>query len=511
MIEPPGADRIIRRHWPFPAPPDEEFLSLPWRAAQMMGGRLNSMPADQWLRYYGKDGAWESCSYHLALSNSPGYFRDKVVFIGSKPQSNDPNARETDGQPDKHSTPYTRWTNEAAGGTEILSTTFLNLLNGDWMRRVPWMLEALLALVLGAGLGYSLVRLRTMQALAVAGGTALVVALLGILLSYFTNFWVPWLVISAGQVPCALAFALLGVPIRARPSLTRSATETIVLNFPEQSTPSIPDYQLFEKPFGEGGFGKVWLAQNAISQWQAIKTVNRSNFKEDRAYEIEFEALRRYKPVSEQHFGLLRIEFVSQKKAEGFFYYVMELGDSETSGWESTPANYRPRTLASVCAHSVGSRLPVPECLHIGTVLAEALDFLHSNNLTHRDIKPSNVIFVKGTPKLADVGLVTEARPPGQQATIIGTRGFMPPAPEPPGTKQADIYALGILLYVISTGQSAESFPELATTLLERTSHAEFIKLNAIILKGCQPDCRERYQTTQELLQALRDAQGRKD
>jgi len=84
----------------------------------------------------------------------------------------------------------------------------------------------------------------------------------------------------------------------------------------------------------------------------------------------------------------------------------------------------------------------------------------------------------------------------------------MPPAPEPPGTKQADIYSLGILLYVISTGQNAESFPELATTLLERTSHAEFIKLNAIILKACQPDCRERYQTTKELLQALRGAQG---
>ena len=83
----------------------------------------------------------------------------------------------------------------------------------------------------------------------------------------------------------------------------------------------------------------------------------------------------------------------------------------------------------------------------------------------------------------------------------------MPPAPEPPGTEQADIYSLGVLLYVISTGQSADAFPDLATTLMERTAHAEFVKLNAIILKACQPDCRERYQTTKELLQALRRAQ----
>src|SRR5260370_2677396 len=44
--------------------------------------------------------------------------------------------------------------------------------------------------------------------------------------------------------------------------------------------------------------------------------------------------------------------------------------------------------------------------------LADALEFLHQNGLTHRDIKPQNVIYINGQPKLANLGLVAEIRPP---------------------------------------------------------------------------------------------------
>jgi serine/threonine protein kinase len=145
--------------------------------------------------------------------------------------------------------------------------------------------------------------------------------------------------------------------------------------------------------------------------------------------------------------------------------------------------------------------------LRIATVLADALDYLHREGLTHRDIKPSNIIFVNGRPKLADVGLVTDIRPPEAIHTYVGTAGYMPPPPERVGTVQADIYALGMVLYVISTGRNPDFFPALATTLMERSGHAEFLRLNAIILKACQPDCAQRYQSTTEMLQALQEAQ----
>jgi serine/threonine protein kinase len=185
----------------------------------------------------------------------------------------------------------------------------------------------------------------------------------------------------------------------------------------------------------------------------------------------------------------------------------MELGDSRTPGWEQNPTTYKPNDLESVRKQSDGRRLPFAECVRIGTILADALDFLHRQGLTHRDIKPSNVIFVNGRPKLADVGLVTDIRPPELVHTWVGTAGYMPPPPERTGTAQADIYALGMVLYVISTGRDPDLFPALSTTLMERSGHADSIRLNAVILKACQPDCAQRYQTTSEMLRALQELQ----
>src|SRR5258707_1027560 len=82
------------------------------------GANLPEGPEEQWLRYYGAGGAWESSSYDLALSNSAAYFRDKVVIIGNKPENSDPSFPEQD----KFSTPYTRWTGQGVGGVEIMAT-----------------------------------------------------------------------------------------------------------------------------------------------------------------------------------------------------------------------------------------------------------------------------------------------------------------------------------------------------------------------------------------------------
>jgi len=203
---------------------------------------------------------------------------------------------------------------------------------------------------------------------------------------------------------------------------------------------------------------------------------------------------------------LLRVEFVSEKKA-GYFYYVMELGDPLKPGWEREPSTYKPRDLVSERARSHGRRLPVRECVRIGLALSDALDFIHRQGLTHRDIKPQNIIFVNGQPKLADLGLITEIRPPDQERTLVGTPGYMPPPPERPGTPQADIYALGMVLYVLSTGRNAAYFPEMATTLVEREDPADFLPLNTIILKACQPDPAQRYASAAEMHRALQEIQ----
>jgi serine/threonine protein kinase len=181
----------------------------------------------------------------------------------------------------------------------------------------------------------------------------------------------------------------------------------------------------------------------------------------------------------------------------------MELGDALSAGWENNSSTYRPRDLASEYKGAPGKKLQVPECVRIGLALAGALDFLHRQGLTHRDIKPQNVIFVNGQPKLADAGLVAEIRP-DEERTYVGTPGYMPPG-EMPGTPQADIYALGMLLYVLSTGRTPTHFPELATTLINPSRELNFLPLNDLLLKACDPNPARRFATAGEVLGALQE------
>jgi CHASE2 domain-containing sensor protein len=506
-------DLIVRRQWPFPSPgpstPEPSYYSLPWAAALLAGAKLdNDTPRERWLRYY-HEGTWTRISYRHALKEEPAsVFRNKIVFIGSQPQYTTPDKPE----PDKFRTPFTRWTGEASGGVDINITAFLNLMNGDWLERPPGWAEAIVLVLTGLLLGGGLCRLRPLPALGTAAIAAVVVTLGSVSWSYFGNHWFPWLVIVGGQVPCALIWAIFMPAFhRVQETITEASlvsksprrTGRTPSKTPVAELPDAPDYELFDPPFGEGAYGKVWLVRNAVGQWQALKAVYLYKFdNHSDPFDREFNGISRYKPVSDKHPGLLRVDFVTRKR-EGYFYYVMELGDALFPGWEREPANYKPRDLMSVRAQAPGNRLPVRECIRIGIALSDALEFLHQQGLTHRDIKPQNIIFVKGQPKLADVGLTAEIRPEDAERTFVGTPGYMPPRPERPGTPQADVYALGMVLYVLSTGRAPTFFPEIATTLVQNAEPADFFALNRVILNACEPDCAKRYQSAAEMHRAL--------
>jgi len=123
-----NANSVVRRHWPFPS--SSEPSSLPWAAAELSGARLSATPEERWLRYYGEDGGWTTLNYRFALTTAPGYFRDKVVFIGNDLEQKDPGVPEAG----KFRTPYTRRNSHAVAGVKILATAYLNLVRGDWLR-----------------------------------------------------------------------------------------------------------------------------------------------------------------------------------------------------------------------------------------------------------------------------------------------------------------------------------------------------------------------------------------
>jgi serine/threonine protein kinase len=263
----------------------------------------------------------------------------------------------------------------------------------------------------------------------------------------------------------------------------------------EPQTPAIPEHQLI-RVIGEGGGGQVWLAQNAIGTYRAVKIVWKKAFHEGLSFTHEFNGVLKFEPVSRLHDGLMDILQVGVAEAAGYFYCVMELADDVESGQVIVPERYTPRTLAYDLAKR--RRLPIGECVRNGAAIASALGFLHRHSLIHRDIKPSNIIFVNGFPKLADIGLVAAISEPRAH---IGTEGFIPP--EGAGTPQADIYSLGKILYQMSTGKDRNEYPELPADLGQGPEDQDLLRFNKIVIRACRTKPVQRFGSAEQLLSAL--------
>ncbi len=276
--------------------------------------------------------------------------------------------------------------------------------------------------------------------------------------------------------------------------------------------PRIPDHEMV-CCIGQGSYGEVWLARNAVGTWRAVKVVYRQNFKDPKPYEREFSGMQRYEPISRTNDGLIDVLQIGRNDEEGYFYYVMELADSglepsnaEGEGENAQPADpldasnhenldpetYVPKTLSRVI-HQRG-RLSYEECLTLGLTLNLALGHLHRHGLIHRDVKPSNIVFVNGVPKLTDIGLVTDL---AGAESFVGTEGFIPP--EGPNSAQADLYALGKVLYEASMGKDRNQFPEPVTLLGLDGESRDLMELNAVLVRACAPDPKERYQRAEEM------------
>ncbi len=262
------------------------------------------------------------------------------------------------------------------------------------------------------------------------------------------------------------------------------------------TTFNIPDYELVIE-IARGSYGQVWLARNVLGTWRAVKIVQRSLFEDSRPYQREFNGIRHYEAISRGHDGLIDLLHVGRNEDEGYFYYVMELADDQVVGQRIQNADYTPRTLQSEM--SARGPLPAEECIDLGAQLADALDYLHENNLVHRDIKPSNIVFINGKPKLADIGLVAGS---GMSSFSAGTLGFLPS--EGTGDPAADVYALGKVLYEISTGKDRNAFPDLPATARGLSGREKLMQLNSLLLRACAHADDDRFESAADFANALR-------
>jgi len=190
---------------------------------------------------------------------------------------------------------------------------------------------------------------------------------------------------------------------------------------------------------GRGGMGAVYKAYDpALKRHVAVKILP-AILAHDRLFVERF--VREAQSIAGiRHPNLVTIHDVAEES--GYNYFVMEYVEG--------------RSLARVISRK--RRIPMKTAVSVlGHVMA-GLNKVHQAGLIHRDIKPANIMLDRdGRAVLMDFGLAKSDRQQGltTAGTVLGTPEYMSPeqAQDEDVDARSDIYALGIVLYEMLSGQ----------------------------------------------------------
>ncbi len=160
--------------------------------------------------------------------------------------------------------------------------------------------------------------------------------------------------------------------------------------------------------------------------------------------------------------------------------------------------------------------------VEIALQICQALEHAHTHNIVHRDLKPDNVLLsgtgASGSVKLADLGLaftVRDSRLSGA-GLLVGTPAYMAPE-QILGQKidgRVDLYALGVLLYEMTTGRVPFIGAD-PLTVVSQHIHAPVVPpralrsdiplaLEAVIVRLLAKDPAQRFPSASDTALALR-------
>ncbi|MDP1590931.1 MAG: protein kinase, partial [Prosthecobacter sp.] len=251
----------------------------------------------------------------------------------------------------------------------------------------------------------------------------------------------------------------------------------------------MPGYTI-EKLLGRGGMGAVYRGvQTNLDRPVAIKILPPGVEKEDPSFAERFKSEARLM-AKLSHPAVVGV-YDFGTNAAGQLYFAMEYVDgSDVSQMIAAQGKLPPEHALAITAH-----------------VCDALQAAHELGIVHRDIKPANVLLnMKGQVKVADFGLA-KVEDPGQHGLTktgyaMGTPDFVAPEALMLGTAidgRADLYAVGVMLYQMLTGNVPRGAFRPASVLVPGIDP----RFDAIIMKAMQHDRSDRHQSAAELRREL--------
>lgn len=241
-----------------------------------------------------------------------------------------------------------------------------------------------------------------------------------------------------------------------------------------------------QRAVGRGGFGEVYYALSDSGREVALKVIQ--------GYEqIELRGVSACMNLKSPH--LITI-FDVRHNADGEPFVIME--------YVSGPSL---RELIDQSPAGVGTQ----KAAFFLREIAKGLTYLHDQGIVHRDLKPGNIFYEDGYVKIGDYGLSKSmsASVHSGQTVTVGTVHYMAPEiGQGRYDRGVDIYALGVVLYEMLTGQTPYLGASPGEVLMKHLAGEPDLTgieepFAAVIRKAMAKNPADRYQSAQEMVEAI--------
>lgn len=239
-----------------------------------------------------------------------------------------------------------------------------------------------------------------------------------------------------------------------------------------------------ERAAGRGGFGEVYYAVSDSGRQVALKAIQ--NYEQ-----IELRGISQCMNLKSPHLVTI---FDVKHNEQGKPFVIME--------YVAGPSL---RELIDDSPEGLGTQ----KAAFFLREIAKGLSFLHDFGIVHRDLKPGNIFYENGTVMIGDYGLskAIQTGTHASQTITVGSVNYM--APEVGAgcyDRSIDIYALGILLYEMLTGQVPFFGATPSEILMKHLSDQPELEnipdpFARVIKRALAKDPQERYQSVQEMVE----------